>query len=440
VDRRVALATATIALVTGILTGLVPALQGSNSSVTAGLKLGGAGDGPRRSRLRSGLLISQAALSLVLLVGAGLFVRSLDRLVHLDTGYDPEPVAVAQVDLAIAGYPREAYAAFYERLEERVQALPEAERTAIAFTIPLRNRNSMSIRLTDRDTTPVPPTGSPSFNGVTPSFFETAGMRLLRGRLFAKEDRPGTEPVMVINQAMAEFYWPRRDPLGQCVGVGADSLPCRRVVGVVATARIEELQEPAVPLYYMPLAQVGAMSTNRALFVRARSGNGADLVAPLRKIILEMAPNLPYPDVRAFQSLIDPHVQPWRLGATMFGIFGGLALLVACAGLYSVLSYTVARRRRELGVRSALGASPGRLVAGVVRDGARSVLIGLGVGAGTALLLGRFMAPLLVDVSPRDPLVFAVVSLTLLTAGVLAALAPARRAMQADPIEALRSD
>jgi predicted permease len=427
-------------LCTGILTGLAPALQGTRDGVASGLKLGAYGAGSRRARLRTGLLIGQSALSLVLLVGAGLFVRSLDRLVHLDTGYEPEPVVVAEVDLDVAGYPREAQAAFYERLEERARALPGVERTALAFTIPLWTRNSRSIRLTDRDSTPVPPTGSPSFNGVTPSFFSATGMRLLRGRLLTENDRAGTEPVMVINRAMADFYWPGRDPLGQCVGVWADSLPCLRVVGVVATATIDQLREPAVPLYYMPLAQVGGMNRNRALFVQARSGNSADLFEPLRRLILEMGPNLPYPNVRGFQSLFDPHVQPWRLGATMFGIFGGLALLVACVGLYSVLSYTVSQRTREFGVRAALGASAGRLVTDVVRDGAKPVLIGLALGGGIALLLGRLIAPLLVNVSPRDPIVFGVVSFLLLAAGLLAALFPARRAMRADPIDALRSE
>jgi predicted lysophospholipase L1 biosynthesis ABC-type transport system permease subunit len=246
---------------------------------------------------------------------------------------------------------------------------------------------------------------------------------------------------MIANEAFAAFYWPGEDVIGQCVKLGTDTVPCTTIVGIAANAVLDNIREEPAPQYYVPLAQAEQMglSRTRALFVRTR-GPADELLGAVRREFQALGPNLPYANVSTLQSMLEPQVRPWRLGATMFGIFGGLAVIVAGAGLFSVLSYTVAQRTREFGVRAALGASPGRLVAAVIKEGARTVVAGLLIGAGVALALGRFVAPLLFEVSPRDPVVFGSVSLVLLAAAVLAALPPARRAMRADPIEALRTD
>lgn len=439
-DWRIVGVTALATLLTGVLTGLAPALQSSRPALTAALKSGGEGGSPR-SRLRSGLLAAQACFSVMLLVGAGLFVRSLWRVVHTDIGYASRNVLVADVDLGLAGYDVPAAQAFFDQALERMRVLPGVAQASLAINAPFWTMNSTRFRLTDRDSTPRHPNGGPYYNGVSPDYFGTLGMRIVRGRGFTAADRPGTAQVMVINQHLADFYWPGQDPLGRCVKVGDDSLPCASVIGVVANARVNEIQESPRAMYYVPLAQAGlrSLSRDRILFFRT-AGPPAAMIPVLRKVFHEMAANLPAPNIRTLQSQIDPEIQPWRLGAVMFGVFGGLALLVAALGLYSVMSYTVAQRTHEFGIRSALGASPRNLIRSVLRDGLRVVAAGMLLGLGAALAGGRLLAPLLYQTSPRDPVILVAVTLILLLAAVCAMVVPARRATRVDPLEALRSD
>jgi putative ABC transport system permease protein len=439
-DWRVVAVAALATLLTGVLTGMAPALQASRPALTAALK-GGNEVASARSRLRTSLLAAQASLSVILLVGAGLFVRSLWRVVHTDIGYDPRNVIVAEADLRLAGFDAAGQLAFMDQALERMGALPGVERASLGINSPFWTMNSTRFRLTDRDSTPRLPNGGPYYNGVTPEYFQTLGMRLVAGRGFTAADRAGTAQVMVVNQYLAGFYWPGQSPLGKCVKAGADSLPCATIVGVVADARVNEIQEPQRALYFVPLDQAGArgMSRDRILFLRT-TGDPGTLVPGVRRVLHEMAANLPSPNIRTLQSQIDPEIQPWRLGAVMFGIFGGLALLVAAVGLYSVMSYMVAQRTHEFGIRSALGASPRRIVRSVLRDGLRVVVAGMLLGLGVALLGGRFLAPLLYQTSARDPLIYLTVSVVLLLAAVGAIVIPARRATRVDPLEALRAD
>ena len=439
-DWRIVAVTALATLLTGLLTGIAPAVQASRPALTAALKGGGEAGSPH-SRMRTGLLAAQAGFSLILLVGAGLFVRSLWRVVHTDIGYDPRNVIVADADLRLAGFDRPGQIAFMDQAFERMRVLPGVERASLAINSPFWTMNGTLFRLTDRDSTPRHPQGGPYYNGVTPEYFATLGMRLVRGRGVADADRAGTAPVMVINQNLAEFYWPGQDPIGKCVKVATDTLPCVSVVGIVANARISEIQEAPRALYYMPLSQSGArgMSQDRFLFLRSQREPAA-LFPAIRRVFHQMAANLPAPNIRTFQSQIDPEIQPWRLGAVMFGVFGGLALLVAAIGLYSVMSYTVAQRTHEFGIRSALGASSRRLVRSVLRDGLRVVLVGMVLGLGVVLLGGRYLAPLLYHTSARDPLILVSVTVVLLLSAVCAIVIPARRVTRVDPLEALRAE
>lgn len=441
-DWRVAGITALVTLLAGLATGLAPALQASRPALTAALKSGAADAASPRSRLRTGLLATQAGLSLVLLTGAGLFVRSLWRVVHTDTGYDPRNLLVASVDLDLAGFPRgKAQHAFYDQALEQMRTLPGVERASLAINSPFWTMNATRIRLTDRDSTPRIPEGGPYYNGVSPEYFETVGMRLVRGRAFTPDDRLGSAPVMVINEQMASFFWPTGEPLGQCIEIGADSPPCVQVIGIVATARVSAIQEKPRAMYYVPLEQSTrlGLNTDRILFLRTR-GQPAALIPAVRASFLSMVPNLPFANVRTFQSQIDPEIQPWRLGAVMFGVFGGLALLVAALGLYSVMSYGVVQRTREFGIRAALGASGKQIVRSVVGDGLKVVAVGMAFGAAIALLGGRFLAPMLYQTSAHDPVVFLIVTGTLLAASLVAVVVPARRATRVDPITALRAD
>lgn len=440
-DWRVAGVTGLVTLLTGLLTGIAPALSASKPELTVALRSSAADGGSPRSRLRSGLLTAQACLSLVLLIGAGLFVRSLWRVVHTDVGYDRRDVVVADIDLILAGYDKPARWAYYSQALERIRGLPGVERASLTINSPFWTMHGTRFRLTDRDSTPRLPHGGPYYNGVTPEYFRTLGMGMVAGRGFTDQDRIGTQHVVVINERLAEFYWPGANPIGKCVRIGADSIPCAEVIGVVKTARVSGIQEQPAAMYYVPLEQSGAMglSSDRMLFLKARIP-AEHIIPAVREILQGMGPNLPFARIRTFQSQIDPEIQPWRLGAVMFGVFGGLALLVAAIGLYSVMSYSVVQRTHECGIRAALGARPAQVVGAVLRDGLRVTVLGMALGTVIALLAGRFLQPMLYQTSARDPLVFGTVLLTLTAASVLAILIPARRAMRVDPLVALRSD
>lgn len=439
-DWRVAAATGVVTVLTGVLTGLAPALRAGTAQLTAALK-GGTASGSSRSRLRGALVALQAGLSVLLLVGAGLFVKSLWRVVHTDIGYRPDRVLVADADLRLAGYDELAAIPIYDRILQRAAALPGVRNASLAINSPFWTMHGTRFRLTDRDSTPRHPRGGPNYNGVGPSFFATLGVRVVRGRGILETDRAGTQPVMVVNQHLAEFYWPGQDAIGKCVSVAADSMPCVTVVGVIANARNEAIQEEPKPMYYVPLDQSvrRGLSRDRMLFLQS-DGDPVSLIAPVRRLFHELVVNLPAPNIRTFQSHIDPEIRPWRLGAVMFGVFGGLALLVAAIGMYSVLSYSVAQRSHEFGVRSALGASPRRIVGAVVRDGAGVLLGGILAGLLVALLIGRFLQPLLYQTSARDLGIFSFVVAVLLLAALGAMILPARRATRVDPLEALRTD
>ena len=444
---RVLLFTAAAAAVTALVCGLVPALQASAPDLTGALKSGqreGGAAGHRR--LRDGLVVAQVALTIVLLVGAGLFVRSLRHAVTLDMGIEPQGLVVANMDLREAGYDRQESDALFRRMLDRLETLPEVEGAALAVSTPFRSMFSQRLRIPGRDSLPRPAEGGgPYFNGVTAGYFPTMGLALLRGRLITDGDVGVRAPVMVINDALARLYWPGQDPIGQCIIAGRDSTgPCRTVVGVVENAKMSELREQPAPQLYMPLPPGDTlMAPLRVLFVRGRAA-GPDaangLVPVVRRAMQSVAPDLPYANVSPFTELYDSQVRPWRLGATMFSLFGGAALLLAVVGLYAVLAYSVSQRTHEIGVRLALGAQAGHVVRLVVTQGVRVALIGLAVGAVGAWVGGRFVRDQLFGVSAHDPLVFGVVAATLLAVAGLASWVPARRASRTDPLEALQAE
>jgi hypothetical protein len=295
---------------------------------------------------------------------------------------------------------------------------------------------------------------TPSYNVVTPEFFATLGLTLKRGRALADEDRKGGGYVAVVNETMAHRLWPGREALGQCMKVGADTAPCTTVVGVVEDSYNGTLRGLRPSMYYLPMnATTASPPPLRTLFVRGRAGalagggggggggGGArSVIAAVRHELQVMMPNLPYADVRLMRDLIEPEVRPWRLGATMFGVFGLLALVLAAVGLYSAISYDVAQRVHEMGVRVALGASVRDVIALVVRQGLRVVVLGVVIGAAVALSAGGAIASLLFEMSARDSVVYGVVVATLLAVSVLACVLPAWRASHVDPAIALRNE
>jgi predicted permease len=444
VDGRVLVFTAIVALGTGLLVGLAPAVRASNPDITHALMTGGRGGGVQRSRLRATLLVMQAALSLVLLVGAGLFVRSLGNIEHLDLGIEPDRVLTA--NLTWARDPNESFDARRARINDKLRGalaelarMPSIDHAAIAVGTPFFSGFGVDLRVPGWDSIPPLSGGGPFLSAVTSDYFATVGTRLMRGRAFLPNEGRGTEPVAMVNETMERTLWPRDGALGKCLMID-NAKTCSTIVGVVRDAIRFGLRESAAMQYYVPVGQETSIGGSIVL-VRPRTDvDAAALTEPLRRVLLRAGPELRFIEVKSLQEKLDPQVRPWRLGAAMFGLFGVLALIVAMVGLYSVVSYLVAQRTHEFGVRIALGAGAGRVVGGVLAYAVRFAGAGVVMGAVLALVAGKWIAPLLFNESPRDPVVFVVVAAILLAVAVLASLTPAWRAARVDPVIALRAD
>ena len=443
-DVRTLAAIAAAALACGLLTALAPALHALRPELAAALKAGAREGTFQRSRTRGALLVLQAALSVVLLVGAGLFMRSLHEVRTLPLGFDPARVALVDVDLRGTELTPRATEALYARLAERLRGAPGVERVGTAMTVPFWITAILDIRVPGIDS--VEALGDFYANAVSGDYFAAMGTAVRRGRALGAGDRAGTPPVIAVSASMARRLWPGREPLGQCVKLGLDSVPCSTVVGVVEDLRHGEMARRARRggddpyQYYVPMEQLRD-ETHRvsALVVRVR-GDPDGMVEPIHRELQPLVPGAAYVNVRTLQGMIDPEVRPWRLGATMFSAFGTLALVLSAVGLYGTIGYTVAQRTHELGVRIALGARTGHVLRLVVGEGVRVTAAGIALGLAAALVAGRYVAPLLFDTSPRDPAVLAGVAVTLLAVAVAASLAPAWRATRVDPNVALRAE
>ncbi|MGE5834191.1 MAG: ABC transporter permease [Acidobacteriota bacterium] len=445
VNPRVLAASAGFALATGLLVGLLPAIRSSRATVTEALRTGAREGGGRRSRLRTGLTIVQAALSVLLLIGAGLFVRSLWQVRTLDLGIDPKHVTVIEVfrssllrvpDGPLRDAERVRRRTFLLETLERVRALPGVEGAAVAIGLPFGNRFSVTVRVPAPDTVPVMKGGGPGISAVSSGYFATVGTRIVRGRAFTSNDHAGTDPVAIVSELMAARVWPGADPIGKCLLIGDGTPPCARVVGVAGNAYRSRLRESPVMHYYIPAGQEVGFG-GAVLIVR-----GADrrpvLAADIRRLLMTVDGSITYVKAETIQDKIEPQVRPWILGATVFLLSGLLALVVAGIGIYSVMSYLIADRRREIGVRMALGATAADILRLVLRGSLLMAAIGIVIGEAMAGVLSRFAEPLLFDTSPRDPLVFAGVAAVLLAVAMAATLLPARRARSVNPVEALR--
>ena len=439
VDRRMLAFTALAAILTGLVTGLIPALQASRPDMTSALKAGVREGGEQRTATRSTLLVLQAALSVVLLVGAGLFVRSLIALTATRLGVDPDRVLTASMNLRAVGRRADESDEIYRQALARVRALPGIASAAAAYTTPFGASWGADMRVPGRDS--LPEAQGPFYNSVSPGYFATLGTRILDGREFTDADRPGSPRVIVINATMARLLWPGRRAVGECIDFVTDSLPCATVVGVVEDIRRQGLFEGPTYFVHVPLTQDVLALRARHVLVRPR-GDASRMIEPVRRAVQTAAPGLPYAKVQRIgdMSILVSQLRPWRLAAALFGAFGLLALALAAVGLYGVVSYSVAQRIPEMGVRVALGASRRHLAELVVRQGVAVTSIGVALGVIVALITGRFATPLLYQESPRDPIVFGIVVATLFVVAVAASAVPAWRASHVDPIEALRTE
>jgi predicted permease len=436
-DRRVLAFAAAAAVTVGILTGLAPALQSVRCDVAATLKSGGAKAGLHRSRLRTGLLVFQAALSVLLLVGAGLFVRSLRNVRTLDLGYDPDRVIFVSAELRGVPLSDAELAALKRRLVEQARRLPGVENASRTLTVPFMINSIEDLFVPGLDS--VNRLGDFYLHAVSSGYFETIGTRILRGRGITDVDRGGAPPAIIVSQSMANKLWPGKNPLGQCVKVGADTMPCSTVVGIAEDIRRGSFDKDEGLQYYVSIDQRRARGGGGGLFVRTR-GDARRHAERIRHELQRLMPGVSYVTATPLRDILDREVRAWQLGSTMFTVFGGIGLLLAAVGLYAVMAYNTAQRTHELGVRIALGAQARDVVRLVVAGGLRVAVVGVALGAGVALVAGRFIAPLLFNTSPKDPSVFAVVAVTLLATAAAASLVPAWRATRVDPNVALRAE
>ena len=439
VDPRLIAYTALAAIAAGMMSGFIPALQASRPAVADALRAGARAGGPARSRTRTTLLVTQAALTVVFLVGATLFVRSLQRIQSLPLGMEPQRVLVVSARTSGMRITSAETSALYTRLLDAARAAPGVERAALGIGLPFSTAWAEEVKVPGRDSVPLTREGGPYFNAVTSDFFGTLGMRILRGRGITDADRGTSARVVVVNQTLASLWWPGEDAIGHCLKVGGDTMPCAEIVGIAENARRQNLIEDPAVQFFVPLEQAPAWADARVLFVRP-AGDATKAVESLRRELQTRLPDAPYIEVSRLEELVSPQMRAWRLGATAFGVFGLLAVVVAALGLYSVLAYDVSRRLRELGIRVALGAGRGDIGRMVVGRAVRVAGSGAVAGFAIAIVAGPTVRPLLFQTSAREPIAFVVAAAILFAVALLAAVVPTRRAARVDPIIALRSD
>ncbi|MGH7482417.1 MAG: FtsX-like permease family protein, partial [Longimicrobiales bacterium] len=435
---RVAGVVAALALLTGIVSGVIPAFQTSRSDFMDTLKSTAAS----HSRTRSVLTVVQTAMSVVLLIGAGLFVRSLHEVEDLDLGFDPEGVLLVETEFE-RGTPDERLSRFFRLATERLDGVPGVAHASAALSVPFWSINATSLRAPGVDSIPMLPTGSPAIHVVDHDHFLVMDLQILRVRGLRSSDTDAAASVVVVNETMARVVWQGKDAIGECLIIGGDEgepePPCATVVGVVENTRNFDLVEEESMHYYVPLAQAAAEYTPEAILVRTR-GVGQDVIPVLRSELMALDPALRFAEIVPLQDQIDPRARSWKLGAALFAAFGVLALVVAAIGLYSVLAFSVAQRTFELGVRSALGATRERLVGLILGQALRLTAIGIALGLAIALFAGPTIEPLLFDVSPRDPLILTSVAILLGLVALVAGCVPAWRATKVVPSMALKAE
>jgi len=442
-------------LVTGIVFGLVPALRMSRSQPLETLKETGRGSSSAHGReLRSGLVVAEIAMSVVLLVAAGLTVRSLHELLQVNPGFRPEHLLTARLSLPESQY-RDipAATAFFNRLDQGVQALPGVESAGLTTLLPMTGRNSSGSTFIDETATPglaiFPPVQKRYIEAdqrtITPAFLQSMRIPLLRGRMFTADDSVNTAPVIIVDETFATRIWPDRDPLGQRLAVSAipnsnpPVLQWRTVVGVIGHVKNNSLDQLGREQIYVPLAQTAFAIRTMYLTARTRAEPGA-MAADIRTVIRGLDPSVPAYEVKTMSDWLDATVSPRRFNVMLLVTFGALALALAAIGTYGVIAYSVTQRTQEISIRMALGASEHDVLHMVVGSGLRLATGGVLAGIGLALVAGRFMSTLLFGIDSADPLTFGLVALVLLGTAAIAAWVPARRATRVDPMVALRSE
>jgi predicted permease len=438
INLPVLLFTLGLSLFSGIVFGLAPALQVSKPNVNDSLKEGSRQTTGSSHRLRSSLVVFEVALSLVLLVGAGLLTRSFLSLLKTDPGFNPDHVMTMNLVLPAAKYKDQpARAAFYNDLVQRVKTQPGVESAAVVNYLPLGGANSSDSYLVEGEAEPAPGDENLGrYRVATPDYFRTMDISIARGRAFTDQDKAGAPPVVIVNETLARKHWPGKDPIGKRIrfyGPLAEA-PWMQVVGVVEDVK-HELDLPVTPEYYLPHAQ----DPWSAMVLVARTKvDPASTASALRQQVWAIDKDQPVFDVRTMQEVRSTSVALYSFSSVTLAIFAGVALLLASVGIYGVMAFAVTQRTQEIGIRMALGARAVDVLKLVVTHGMKLALIGMVLGLGGAWALTRFIANLLVGVNATDLLTFSLVSLCLLVAAFVACYLPARRATKVDPLVALR--
>jgi putative ABC transport system permease protein len=448
-DARVMLFTLGVSLLTGIVFGLAPAFQSSGVSLHDTLKEGGrSGKVGVRRGVRNALVIAEMALAVILLVGAGLLIRSFMQLQQVNPGFQPAGVLAMQLSLPPNKYPdRAVRAAFLRQTLERVRAIPGVKLAGTTTTLPMSGQNmSGSFSIEGRQTAPGENNPHGSRWLVSEDYFATMNIPLVKGRYFDARDTEANGLVVIIDEAMARKYWPNEDPVGKRITFESNPDPnnpnarqsiWREVVGAVGHVRNEGLEGESRAQYYVPYGSGNATTPN--LFVALRTNADPSALAPaVRGAIAGVDRDLPVFRVTTMEKMVADSLTQRRFSMFLFGVFAALALALAVVGLYGVMSYAVAQRTHEIGLRMALGAQGRDVLRMVVGQGMALVGIGLAIGLAGAFGLTRLMSSLLYEVSATDPLTYAGIALLLATVALVAALIPARRATKVDPMVALR--
>jgi putative ABC transport system permease protein len=435
-DGRTVGLTIGLAATAGVLVGLVAALSEGRGDLGQMLRGGVRGGVVERTRLRAGLLITQATLSVALLIGAALFVRSLESVKSMRIGYDAARVLLVNRVIQGGALNDSTQRLLRIRLLEAARALPDVESAAWVSSAPFVSTSNTRLYVAGIDS--MDRLGTFTYQATTADYFRTMGTRILRGRPLLPEDRAGAPNAGVVSVSMARTLWPGQDALGKCFRMRADTAPCMTVVGIAEDMVQRDLAGTQRLHYYVSIDQY-TRTWGNGLVLRVR-GDPAAKAETIRKALQRVVPGMSYVTVQPLAAIVADAQRSWRLGATMFVAFGALALVVAAVGLYGVIGYNVAQRMHELGVRVALGARRADVVGMVVRQSVRFALLGAAFGVMLALLSGRWLQPLLFRQSAVDPLVYGAVSAAMVLVALAASAVPAYRASRADPITALRAE
>jgi predicted permease len=441
IDLRVLGFTLLISLLTGLVFGLVPALQASRLDLNESLKEGGRGTsgGGHSRRLRSALVVFEVAVSCVLLVGAGLMIRSFMRLQKVDLGFNPAHLLAMNFQLSRSKYQGRQSAEFFRQLCERVESLPGVESAGGITAVFIEGLpNSSGFTIEGRPPLPTAEQTEAPTDFVTPSYFRTMGIPLLKGRELSEQDGPDSQRVVIINNTFARRFWPSEEPLGRRFKFGDpdSTAPWLTIVGIVGDMRRTGFDSEVRCEAFMPYTQ-RQFNIFMELVVRTASDPRA-IVGPVREMVASIDPNQPISHVRTMDQVLGGMIAQRRLNTLLFALFGVVALVLSGVGVYGIISYSVTQRTHEIGIRMALGAGRGEVLKLVVGNGMTLVGVGIGIGLISAAVLTRLMGTLLYGVSATDPVTFALISAILGTVALAACLVPARRATKVDPMIALR--